>query len=486
MPDIHTLSPSDLAGISLQSPLTGVTRNENEPPEPAWLTPPLSLSTDQLQDARWLPLNATAASPNAVALVTELVARVIAMEASSGRRTKRRKAGQVKLSGAVAAIIGGALRRWSRRIPEAVFRSRTPADFTGGPVASRQFLAAMDGLVKLGLVHRSMAIRYLAFSFGDGVDIYMGKAPRHWPTAALLAMANQHGMTPRTVGADFAEIIPTIPPEVPKPLRVSALKRPGRKDRQPLPLSKLGDAMDRLRQSVEEANAFAASHDVRGCLPPRWYRVFTECALLGGRWQAAGKEGLYQLMPEAERLAQITINGEAVAEVDVKASQLSIMHGLLGLPLPDGDPYEFPDVPRSVVKSWIVAAIGKGSPVTRWARKAMKDNPELLSHDPKHVGGAICHRYPFMRKPADAVCVQAGLDKLTHIAKPAKLLTHRLMAIEAEVIGGAMRYLRTDGVLALPIHDSLIVPRSGVGHAKDGLIGAFATLAKVRVRLTVD
>jgi hypothetical protein len=61
------------------------------------------------------------------------------------------------------------------------------------------------------------------------------------------------------------------------------------------------------------------------------------------------------------------------------------------------------------------------------------------------------------------------------------------MAIEAEVIGGAMRYLRTGyGVLALPIHDSLIVPRSGVGHAKAGLTGAFATLAKVRVRLTVD
>ena len=204
----------------------------------------------------------------------------------------------------------------------------------------------------------------------------MGKAPRHWPAAALLAMATQHGVTPRTVGVDFGEIIPTTPPEVPRPLRVFALKQPGRQDRQPLPLSKLGDAIDRLRQSVEDANAFAAAHDVRGCLPPRWYRVFTECALLGGRWQAAGREGLYQSMPEAERLAQITIDGEAVAEVDVKASQLSIMHGLLGLPLPDGDPYEFPDVPRSVVKSWILATIGKGSPVTRWARKAVKGSPD--------------------------------------------------------------------------------------------------------------
>lgn len=40
--------------------------------------------------------------------------------------------------------------------------------------------------------------------------------------------------------------------------------------------------------------------------------------------------------------------------------------------------------------------------------------------------------------------------------------------------------------IALPIHDSLIVLRSGVGHAKAGLTGAFVTLAKVRIRRTVD
>ena len=131
-----TSSSVSLDAISIDPP-PGVTQNESEPPQPTWLTPPLSLSVDQLQDARWLPLNATAVSPNAVALVAEVVAQVVAMEASGSRRTKRRKAGQAKLNGAVGAIIGGVLRRWCRRVPEAVFRSRTPADFTGGPVASR-------------------------------------------------------------------------------------------------------------------------------------------------------------------------------------------------------------------------------------------------------------------------------------------------------------------------------------------------------------
>jgi hypothetical protein len=40
---------------------------------------------------------------------------------------------------------------------------------------------------------------------------------------------------------------------------------------------------------------------VRGCRPPRWKRVFTFNSLLGGRWIAVGREGVYQMMPEASR-----------------------------------------------------------------------------------------------------------------------------------------------------------------------------------------
>lgn len=49
-----------------------------------------------------------------------------------------------------------------------------------------------------------------------------------------------------------------------------------------------------------------------------------------------------------------------------------------------------------------------------------------------------------------------------------------------------MDYLRAvRGVLALPMHDGLIVPLSGAGRVGGGLDGAFATLAKVRVRWTI-
>jgi hypothetical protein len=72
------------------------------------------------------------------------------------------------------------------------------------------------------------------------------------------------------------------------------------------------------------------------------------------------------------------------------------MHGLLGLELPEGDPYEFPQVPRAAAKAWITAALGKGSAVTRWAARGTKDNPDLLNFDANEVGRLICNRSRFL------------------------------------------------------------------------------------------
>ena len=250
--------------------------------------------------------------------------------------------GLAKLSAAVGTVLGGVLRRWGHPEPQAVFRSRTPGGFTGSPVGARQFLAAIDGMGSLGLVCRSKSIRYLQFDWGDGQTTFNGKAPRYWPSATLLCLAGDHSVTPATIATDFGDVIPTTPPAVPKPVQVFALKQRGQQDKLPLPLSKLGSKADRIRQAIDDANTFAAWHEVRGCLAPRWYRVFVECPMLGGRWQAAGREGVYQVMPEADRVSKITINGEAVAEFDVKASHLSIMHGLLRLRYPRVTPMKSP------------------------------------------------------------------------------------------------------------------------------------------------
>jgi hypothetical protein len=337
-------------------------------------------------------------------------------------------------------------------------------------------------------VGHSKSIRYGTGIVWDegGPEHFAGRAPLLWPTRALLEAAVRHGVTPATLAVHFDDVYPTKPPDVRHPVEMFTLKQP-RKNEKALVAIRSEDAeAARLVDKVNAYNVWIAEHDVAGCLPPRLKRVFTASWLLHGRWYAVGNEGNYQRMSEARRL-KLTINGEPVAEVDVQASHLSIMRGLLGLPLPDGDPYEFTEVPRSVAKAWITATLGKGTPVTKWAAKATKDSPELLRHDPKHIGQIICDRYPFLRRPAQAVDGPAGLGRLAHVGRPTQLLTHRLMGIEVQALTGAMEYLQAWGVLALPMHDGLIVPASGVRYVGGGLQGAYSWAAnRVRIRWTVE
>jgi hypothetical protein len=422
-------------------------------------------------------------------LVASVVSSVATHEQSVAARKKaRRDYGIARQRQAVGAIIGGLLRHWGREAPQAVYRSRRKSDFTGGRVPSRQYLAACDALVALGLVEQSRSVRY-----GTGIvwdegspEHFAGWAPRLWPTQALLDAAVHHGVMPATLETDFDGVYPSKPPAVLQPVQMFTLKTPRRNVKALIAIRRDDAEAARLIEKVTSYNAWIAEHAIAGCLPPRLKRVFTASWLLHGRWYAVGNEGCYQRLPEARRL-KLTINGEAVAEVDVRASHLSIMHGLLGLQLPDGDPYEFPEVPRSVAKAWITATLGKGTAVTKWAIKAAKDHPKLLRHDPREVGAVICDRFPFLRRPAEAVAKAAGLDKLAHIGTPARLLTHRLMSIEAQALTGAMEYVKGSGALALPTHDGLLVPVSAVRYARAGLDGAYSWAAnRVRVTCTVE
>jgi hypothetical protein len=66
-----------------------------------------------------------------------------------------------------------------------------------------------------------------------------------------------------------------------------------------------------------------------------------------------------------------------------------------------------------------------------------------------------------------------------------RFFTHRLMAIEAAALTGAMMVLRSRGILALPMHDGLLVPVSGAGYVGGALDSAYSYFAKVRIRWKV-
>lgn len=452
-----------------------------------WPAPvPTTLDAAGLRDAQQLGLTLTPRSPGAHDLVEAVVGLIEAEERSKGRR-KRRASERPKLYEAVAAILGGTLILWVKARPW--FRSKTKAGFTGAPVAARQFAAAVDGMVSTGLLNATKSIRFATDHFDTGNPMSEGRAARHWPTDVLLDLAMKHGVTAATVRADFRSVPPTKPPRVAEPLVLEALGPRGGLRGAPIDFDPKGDetAADILAD-VRAQNVLAGMTDVTGCLPPRWKRCFKVNWKLYGRWHAVGADGNYQRMSESERLSLITIGGEQVAEVDIGASHLSLMHARLGLPLPPGDLYAaVTEFPRDAVKSWVTGTLGKGSPVTRWT-KGKRVSDAVRVHDPVAVGEAVMARYPFLRDPTEAV------QHLSHLGRPKRILPHHLMGMEARIITTAMSGLLgadhpdwpEPRVLALPMHDGLIVPLSAVRRTTDYIWRAGAVQARVPLRLKVS
>lgn len=165
--------------------------------------------------------------------------------------------------------------------------------------------------------------------------------------------------------------------------------------------------------------------------------------------------GRYYSMPEADHYERlkggcetrqriIVIDGKAAREVDVSASQLTILHGLLGVPFDaESDPYKLPGVPREAVKSWLVVHVGA---------QGEKSGGNRL----KKAKAAGLERYPFLHELA-----ALGIG-------PLDLQYH-----EAEIISLAMGDLMSQGIGFLPVHDALLVAEGNEELAAEAFRSAY-------------
>ena len=313
----------------------------------SYLPASATLSPDVLRSASLLDLGVVPVAAGARLLVAQ-----VAVEVDANDDVRRRRSDKAKLERAVGAVVGGALRAWRKGEP--VYRPRNSRAFTGELVPHRSFVAAVDGMAALRLLY-TKARSNSPFDWGDGMMSFSGLAARLWPTDLLITLATEHGITPETVADAFDLEFSSTPPAMPTQLieqrGLGESRRGGRRAVRAspaLPIERDDKTAQSLSAELVEANTFASGHRVEGCVPPRWKRVFGPSWLLGGRWYALGSSGRYQALPATKR-ACITINGEPTAEVDISASHLSIMLGLLDLPIPDSDPYAFDGLPRSVV-----------------------------------------------------------------------------------------------------------------------------------------
>ena len=144
----------------------------------------------------------------------------------------------------------------------------------------------------------------------------------------------------------------------------------------------------------------------------------------------------------------MTIDGQPVVEIDVRASYLTILHALKGVPFHPGadDPYNLPGIPRSAAKKWTVATMGSPVFIRTWPQVMRWELEEELAETgqpvptPRAVKDAMLAKHPVLRT--------WDTDSITWAD---------LQFIESNALVAAMLEMKAAGHPSLGVHDSLIV-----------------------------
>jgi hypothetical protein len=192
----------------------------------------------------------------------------------------------------------------------------------------------------------------------------------------------------------------------------------------------------------------------------------------GGRLYSQGHNN-YQQMSGSERL-KLTIGGEPVCEIDIRASYLTIFHALHGEQLsPVNDPYNLPGLgeeARATVKAWFLATFGHDRHLKKWPKKMVSDYRE-------ETGKALGKAYPIRSLRDQVIKAYPVLARWGEPFDGRKLGWAELMYREASAVQAAMFTLKDHGIASFTVHDSLIVARSAVSLAVDCLAEEYHRVA---------
>jgi hypothetical protein len=317
---------------------------------------------------------------------------------------------------------------------------------------------------------------------GSGGGKEIGTATRLRPTVALLELLARAGITIHNWREHFRPLPrPTITNN-PIVVKASSTRELGQKRQgRPLQIDPSNPFASELARQVNELNEFFAS--IRIDPEDRHYafqRVFNQGDLPGFAWNKGGRlismGASYQQMPRVERQS-IRLMGEAVVEIDVRASHLTILHAVLGSPFnADGtDPYAIDGIPREVVKAWVTMTIGHDRFQTRWS----KPNKDRFAA----TYGDLQKAFPI------AGVREKVLERLPILADwpSCPIRWGDLQFLESCAVVDTVHSLAMDhGIPALPVHDSIIVPVSYERVAIEVFSSRFRRNVGVEPALTVD
>jgi hypothetical protein len=291
--------------------------------------------------------------------------------------------------------------------------------------------------------------------FGNPGPVY-GSMTRFRATPTLLKLSGDHGVLVDDLQNHFFI-------EFEMPSELVQLTRPSG------PTRNTAQAKS-LRNEVAELNAHFATHELEGARHIGWVRKFHGASpdkyMLdrGGRLysQPPMPATNYQNMPQERRLT-LRLDGEPVSEIDISASYLTIFYAAHGKRIEMNDAYGNivgPDaLDRAIVKFWVNASFGNSSLIAKWSPNLKKAFAKRYREDGWTIDGK---KYPVRSVREKTLARHPLLGQWGTEAAPNMPSGYgHLMFRESRVVVSTMlRLAREHNIPALPVHDSLIVPRS--------------------------
>jgi len=173
----------------------------------------------------------------------------------------------------------------------------------------------------------------------------------------------------------------------------------------------------------------------------RLCRYFTR-----GSFESGGRlfGGFWQSMPKWQRRKGLLIDGEEVATLDFGQMAPRILYGMEGIQITTSDAYLLPGLERcrAGVKKLMNAMLFAEKPLSRFPKETRKLFPTRVSlaqvvERLEEVHAPIRHRF------------------FTGIG-------HQTQFVESEILVDVLLELKRQGIVGLPVHDAVIVPRSNI------------------------
>ena len=394
--------------------------------------------------------------------VAEITAQCLAVH-GGGRGTGKGRVDIITRD--VGLILGGLLRsHFGNHVVEA------PGDYgavlwLNASIRKYAFWGRIDMLEHAGFVGRVSAGRFL-----NEYGMACGRATKLWAMPDLIRIAAHHGITADTV-EQYWRMSEAIEGEAGRPVV-------------PYQYLALGpeltpEVLEGERSVVSRLNAAIAKANIRGCRGPVLQRKFPGADVrLGGAFYALGDDNFQSIRP-VERAA-ITIDGAPVTEIIGLATLFSIFLSLAGESSEarfGGDLYAIDNIERDLVKSFVEQSLAEGRVADRWA-----------SH------GAGASRLPSLERIRDAVLtVYPALAEIPAILPPELRFdpprrglhwaaAQFLIGVRSRAILRALDKLMDQGVIALPLQNSLLVATENERAALEAVTSAFGEMLTVPPR----